>query len=55
MTDESTVECEFTALEKINDNFTKYLLTTDSFAHNRSGIKQINVFNWLLSANENIK
>ncbi|MGV8134142.1 MAG: ATP-binding protein [Mangrovibacterium sp.] len=52
MTDESTVEREFGALEKINDNYPKYLLTTDSFTQNRSGIKHINVFNWLLNVNE---
>lgn len=52
MTDESTVEREFGALEKINDNYPKYLLTTDSFIQNRSGIRQMNVFNWLLETNE---
>jgi hypothetical protein len=48
MTNESTVEREFGALEKINDNYPKYLLTTDSFTQNRSGVKHLNVFNWLL-------
>lgn len=51
MTNESTIEREFGALEKINDNYPKYLLTTDSFTQNRSGIRQINVFNWLLETN----
>ncbi len=51
MTNESTVEREFGALEKINDNYPKYLLTTDSFTQNRSGIKHLNVFNWLLQTN----
>lgn len=51
MTDESTVEREFGALEKINDNYPKYLLTTDSFTQNRSGVKHLNVFNWLLELN----
>ena len=45
---ESTLEREFSALEKINDNYPKYLLTTDSFTQNRSGIKHLNVYNWLL-------
>ncbi len=45
---ESTLECEFGALEKIKDNFPKFLLTTDSFTQNRSGILHLNVFNWLL-------
>lgn len=48
ITSETTVEREFGALEKINDNYPKYLLTTDSFTQNRSGVKHLNVFNWLL-------
>lgn len=48
ITNESTVEREFGALEKINDNYPKYLLTTDSFTQNRSGVRHLNVFNWLL-------
>ena len=46
---ESTIEREFSALEKIKDNYPKYLLSTDSFTQNRSGIKHINVFEWLLA------
>ncbi len=49
MTNESTIEREFGALEKINDNYPKYLLTTDGFTQNRSGIQHLNVFNWLLN------
>mgnify|MGYP004703716423 FL=1 len=45
LTSESTVEREFGALEKINDNYPKFLLTTDSFTQNRSGIRHLNVFN----------
>jgi hypothetical protein len=48
ISDESTLEREYNALEKINDNYPKYLLTTDSFTQNRSGIKHLNVYNWLL-------
>lgn len=48
MTNDSTVEREFGALEKINDNYPKFLLTTDSFTQNRGGVKHLNVFNWLL-------
>lgn len=48
ITTESTVEREFGALEKINDNYPKFLLSTDSFTLKRSGIKHLNVFNWLL-------
>lgn len=52
ITDEKTVEREFGALEKINDNYPKFLLTTDGFTQNRSGVKHLNVFNWLLETNE---
>jgi len=52
MTSENTVEREFGALEKINDNYPKFLLTTDSFTQNRSGIQHLNVFNWLLGRDE---
>jgi predicted AAA+ superfamily ATPase len=51
ISNESTVEREFGALEKINDNYPKYLLTTESFTQGRSGIKHLNVFNWLLKSN----
>ena len=51
MVNESTVERKFGALEKINDNYPKFLLTTDSFTQNRSGIKHLNVFRWLLETN----
>jgi len=46
---DNTQEREFGALEKIDDNYPKFLLTTDSFTQNRSGIKHVNVFNWLLN------
>lgn len=52
MTDEKTEEREFGALEKIKDNYNKFLLTTDSFTQNRSGIKHLNVFNWLLETHQ---
>lgn len=48
ITTENTLEREFGALEKIDDNYPKYLLTTDSFTQSRSGIIHLNVFNWLL-------
>lgn len=45
---ENTANREWGALEKIKDNYPKYLLTTDSFTQSRNGIKHLNVFNWLL-------
>ncbi len=52
MSSEKTMEREFSSLEKIQDNYPKFLLTTDSFTQNRSGVKHINVFNWLLDTDE---
>lgn len=46
---ENTAKREFDALEKIKDNYPKYLLTTDSFTQSKNGIKHLNVFNWLLN------
>lgn len=48
MSNEKTIEREFGSLEKISDNYPKYVLTTESFTVNRSGINHLNVFNWLL-------
>ena len=52
MTNENTVEREFGALEKIKDNYPKFLLTTDELTQNRSGVRHLNVFNWLIETNE---
>lgn len=52
ITAEKTLEREFGALEKINDNYPKFLLTTDGFTQNRSGVKHLNVFNWLIETIE---
>ncbi|MDP3930271.1 MAG: ATP-binding protein [Bacteroidota bacterium] len=49
MINDGTIEREFGALEKIHDNYPKYLLTTDSFSISRNGVKHLNVFNWLLN------
>ena len=43
-----TKEREFAQLEKIKDNYPKFLLTTDSFLQSREGIIHKNVFTWLL-------
>jgi len=44
-----TLKREFKALESIKDNYPKFLLTTDAFTQNRSGIIHKNVFEWLLT------
>lgn len=51
MTSDKTIEREFSSLEKIKDNHPKFLLTTDNFTQNRSGIIHLNVFNWLINSN----
>ena len=48
MTNENTIDREFKALEKISDNYPKFLLTADSFTQSRNGVKHLNVFGWLL-------
>lgn len=48
LTNVQTIEREFGALEKIDDNYPKVLLTTDGFTQNRRGVKHLNVFDWLL-------
>ncbi|MDR2626973.1 MAG: ATP-binding protein [Dysgonamonadaceae bacterium] len=49
ISDSETAEREFGALEAINDNYPKYLLTTESFPQSRNGITHKNVFEWLLN------
>ncbi|UGS22040.1 ATP-binding protein [Flavobacterium cyclinae] len=51
MNSDKTIEREFSSLEKIKDNYPKFLLTTDNFTQNRSGIIHLNVFNWLINSN----
>jgi len=48
ISNKETQEREFVPLEKIKDNYPKFLLTTDTFTQNKSGIIHKNVFNWLL-------
>lgn len=43
-----TEEREYAPLENVNDNYPKFLLTTDSFPQGKSGIIHRNVFDWLL-------
>ncbi|MCL2073597.1 MAG: hypothetical protein FWH18_06740 [Marinilabiliaceae bacterium] len=43
-----TKEREFMPLETVNDNYPKFLLSTESFPQSRAGIIHKNVFEWLL-------
>ena len=45
---DSTLERELKPLEAINDNFQKYLITTDPGNTTIDGIRRINVIDWLL-------
>ena len=47
--EEKTLNRELAALDSINDHNPKYLLTTDFTPYTSyNGIKQLNVFDWLL-------
>ncbi len=48
ISNQETEKREFEPLEKVKDNYPKYLLTTESFTQNRAGIIHKNVFEWLL-------
>ena len=39
---------KFASLEKIKNNYPKFLLTTDLGEGENEGIKRINVFDWLI-------
>lgn len=45
---EETLTREFLALEKIEDNFPKYIISYDQFDFSKNGIKHINIINFLL-------
>lgn len=45
---EETVEREFSALEKIPDNYPKYVVSMDEINRSRNGIKHVNVRKFLL-------
>ena len=45
---DSTLERELASLEKIKNNYPKFLLTTDLGEGENEGIKRINVFDWLI-------
>ena len=45
---EETVEREFGALEKIPDNYPKYVVSMDEVDRGRNGIKHVNIKEFLL-------
>lgn len=48
----NTREREFNPLEKISDNYPKYVLTLDDWDYSKNGITHLNVIDFL--KNENI-
>ena len=44
-----TIEREFTSLEKIGDNYPKYIISMDEFDMSRNGIIHINIIEFLIS------
>lgn len=43
-----TIEIEFSLLEKINDNYPKYVISMDEFDMSRNGIRHINIIDFLM-------
>lgn len=48
LADNETVEREFGSLEKIQDNFPKFVLSLDAFDRGRNGIRHKNIIDFLL-------
>ena len=48
LSDDETVEREFSSLEKIDDNFDKFVLSTDTHDFSSNGIKHKNIIDFLL-------
>ena len=44
-----TIEREFTSLEKIDDNYPKYVISMDEFDMSRNGIIHINIIDFLMN------
>lgn len=49
LSDENVIKREFEAYEKINDNYPKYVISTDKFNMSQNGIIHMNVIDFLLS------
>ncbi len=45
--DENTLERELASLNEIKDNYSKFLITLDTFTADHNGIQQINLIDWL--------
>ena len=47
---ENLEEREFFSLEKINDNYPKYIISMDEFDMSRNGIRHINIIDFLIKS-----
>lgn len=46
---DETENREYRPLEQINDNYPKYVMTTDYLLQNRSGIEHVNMLDYMLN------
>ena len=49
LSDENTEQREFRAFDNINDNYPKYVISTDKLDYSQNGIIHKNIIDWLLS------
>lgn len=49
LSDDKVIEREFGAFKKIDDNYPKYVITTDKFDFSQDGIIHKNIIEWLLN------
>ena len=49
LTHEDTIESKFQPLLMVNDNYPKYIISTDEFDMSRDGIKHLNIIDFLLN------
>lgn len=49
LSDDTVINREFNAYEKIEDNYPKYVLSMDKFDLSQNGIIHKNIIDWLLN------
>ena len=49
LSNEDTIEREFSAFNVINDNYPKYVISKDTEDYSRDGIKHLNIFDFLMN------
>ncbi|HPW66384.1 MAG TPA: ATP-binding protein [Salinivirgaceae bacterium] len=55
MSDPKTAEREIRPLKVINDNYPKYIISTDLITADIEGIEHVNIVEWLLSSMNNVQ